>query len=57
MAGMDKSDYIVAINTDEHAPIFNVAHYAIIGDIFEIVPKLIDQLDAQVNATAAKSVC
>lgn len=57
VAGMDKSDYIVAINTDEHAPIFNVAHYAIIGDIFEIVPKLIDQLDAQVNATAAKSVC
>lgn len=46
VAGMDKSDYIVAINTDEHAPIFNVAHYAIIGDIYDILPKLTEQLDA-----------
>jgi electron transfer flavoprotein alpha subunit len=46
VAGMDRADYIVAINTDEHAPIFNVAHYAIIGDIYEIIPRLAEQLDA-----------
>ncbi|MPL97338.1 Caffeyl-CoA reductase-Etf complex subunit CarE [bioreactor metagenome] len=57
VAGMNKSDYIVAINIDENAPIFNVAHYAIVGDMFEIIPKLLQQLDAQANAVAAKSVC
>ncbi|MPM52822.1 Caffeyl-CoA reductase-Etf complex subunit CarE [bioreactor metagenome] len=57
VAGMDKSDYIVAINTDETAPIFNVAHYAIVGDMFEIIPKLIQQLDTKANAAATKSVC
>ncbi|MEN6412375.1 MAG: electron transfer flavoprotein subunit alpha [Veillonellales bacterium] len=51
VAGMDKADYIVAINTDEHAPIFNVAHYAMIGDLYEIVPKLLEQL----NLMTAKS--
>ena len=34
----------MAINNDENASIFNVAHYAIIGDIYEIIPKLIDKL-------------
>lgn len=55
VAGMDKADYIVAINIDENAPIFNVAHYAIIGDIHEVVPKLIKQLEE--NAAAPKFVC
>lgn len=44
VAGMDKSDNIIAINTDENAPIFNVAHYGIIGDLYEIVPKLIERI-------------
>ncbi|MTI65783.1 MAG: electron transfer flavoprotein subunit alpha [Firmicutes bacterium] len=44
IAGMNNSDCIVAINTDENASIFNVAHYGIIGDIYEVVPKLVEKI-------------
>lgn len=43
-AGMTNSATIIAINTDENAPIFSVAHYAIIGDIYEIIPALLKKL-------------
>lgn len=43
-AGMNNSDYIFAINMDEKAPIFKVAHYGIVGDIYEIIPQLIEQI-------------
>jgi len=46
VAGMDKSETIIAINTDEHAQIFNVAHYGIVGDVMEVLPKLAEQLGA-----------
>ncbi|MDB8792893.1 FAD-binding protein [Romboutsia sp. 1001216sp1] len=45
VAGMQGSDYIVAINKDEKAPIFDVAHLALVGDIYEIVPKLIEKIE------------
>lgn len=45
VAGMKGSDYIIAINQDENAPIFDVAHLALIGDIYEIIPMLIEKIE------------
>ena len=45
IAGMSNSDNIFAINIDENAQIFNVAHYGIVGDIYEIVPRLIEAME------------
>ncbi len=44
VAGMNGAEKIIAINTDENAPIFNVAHICLKGDIYKIVPELVNQI-------------
>ena len=44
VAGMNNSENIIAINSDPKATIFDVANYAIVGDIYEIVPQLIEKI-------------
>ena len=43
LAGMKTSDVIVAINKDEEAPIFEIANYGIVGDLYQVIPVMIEE--------------
>ncbi|NTV65592.1 MAG: electron transfer flavoprotein subunit alpha/FixB family protein [Oscillochloris sp.] len=49
VVGMNGTDFILAINTDPHAPIFQIANASIVGDLYEVVPELIRQVKGASN--------
>jgi electron transfer flavoprotein alpha subunit len=48
---MANSDFILAINTDPNAPIFQIASLGIVGDLYEVIPGLIHQVKAMQQGT------
>ena len=47
LVGMQNADVIIAINTDERAPIFSIADYGIVGDLYKVIPEMIKVLKGE----------
>lgn len=54
VAGMSESDTIIAINNNESAPIFEVADYGIVGDVYEVIPEMIEYLKKEAKLEKEK---
>lgn len=54
LVGMQTSDYIIAVNNDPDASIFNVANYGIVGDLMQVVPALTDEFNKRLQHGVAK---
>jgi electron transfer flavoprotein alpha subunit len=54
LVGMQDSDVIIAVNRDHHAPIFEVATYGIVGDVFQVIPAITSRIK---EARKQKAVC
>ncbi len=55
IVGMENSDTIVAINRDPDASIFGIAHFGVVGDLFQVVPPLIEEIKKRGFAKTAAS--
>lgn len=57
VAGMQNSEQIIAINTAENAPIFEVADYGIVGDLYNVIPAMIEQLSIAEEVAVEEQLC
>ena len=46
LAGMKESDVVIAVNTDPSAPIFSICDYGYVGDLYQILPQMIEDVKA-----------
>ena len=54
---MQNAEQIIAINTAENAPIFEVADYGIVGDLYKVVPAMIDELNVATELSMEEQLC